>query len=475
MKNDSMKISLFEKCAYGCGDMASCLFWQTFSMFLLFFYTDIFGISAAAAGTMFLFVRFFDIINDPFIGSMADRTKSRFGKFRPWILYGMVPFGILGCLMFYTPDLATNAKLVYAYITYTTMMVIYSIVNIPYGALIGVISSDTAERTSLSAFRTVFAFVGGLIVQAYTSKLVNYFGLLKSVDGTVNEQFGYFAAMSIYAILAIILFTVTFLGTKERVQPIKEGNNSIASDIGDLIDNIPWILLTLVSILTCLYVAFRNGSIMYYFKYYVQDTTTQYMGFTLDALFMVVGSIFSIVGTMVLKPISSWLGKKNTYIASMTLGTVCSVAYYFLKPDQIIEMFVLQVICNFAVGPAMAMMWSMYADTADYSEYRKGRRATGLIYSSASSAQKMGWALGGTLTGYMLAYYGFEANTVLSPETQHGILVIFSFMPVIWSILAIFVLLFYKLDEKTVHFISKELENIKMNKIKEVEDKDFVV
>ncbi|MDD6211196.1 MAG: MFS transporter [Bacteroidales bacterium] len=473
MENNSMKVSFFEKCAYGCGDMASCLFWQTFSMFLLFFYTDVFGISAGAAGTMFLFVRIFDIINDPFIGSMADRTKSRFGKFRPWILYGMVPFGILGFLMFYTPELATSAKLVYAYVTYTTMMVIYSIVNIPYGALIGVITSDTTERTSLSAYRTVFAFVGGLIVQAYTKKMVDYFGLLKSVDGTtVNEQFGYSMAMGIYAVLAIILFTVTFLGTKERVKPIKEENNAISIDLKDLMKNVPWILLTLVSILTCLYVALRNGSILYYFKYYVQDTTTEFMGFTLDALFMVVGSIFSIVGTMSLKPISKWLGKKNTYIASMALGTICSVAYYFLTPDQIAAMFILQVICNFAVGPAMAMMWSMYADTADYSEYKTGRRATGLIYSSASSAQKMGWALGGSLTGYLLAYYGFEANTVLSPETQNGVLVIFSFMPVIWSILAIIVLFFYKLDEKTVHHISQELERMKLE---EVENKDFTL
>ena len=466
-----MKISIFEKSAYGFGDMASCLFWQTFSMFLLFFYTDIFGISAAAAATMFLIVRVFDVLNDPFIGMLADRTKSRYGRFRPWILYGMVPFGFVGFLMFLTPDWASSAKLVYAYITYTVMMILYSCVNIPYGALMGVITSDTNDRTSLSAFRAVFAFLGGGIVQLCTLPLVNYFGLLKSVDGvTVNEQFGYATAMGIYAVLAIAMFTVTVFGTKERVQPIVEVNNRLKDDIKDLFKNTPWILLTIVGILTCLFVALRNGSIMYYFKYYVRlEGSANLFGFKVGAdvlvsTFMFAGTLFSIFGTMALRPISAWLGKKNTYIASMALGTVSCVAYYFLSPHQITEMFVLQVICNFAVGPAMAMMWSMYADTADYSEYITGRRATGLIFSSASSGQKLGWAIGGALTGYLLAMYGFEANTVLSADTQQGILSLFCFMPIIWSVLAIVVLLFYNLDEKTVKHITEELERIKSEK-----------
>ena len=187
-------------------------------------------------------------------------------------------------------------------------------------------------------------------------------------------------------------------------------------------------------------------------------------GDVLVSLFMTIGSVFSIVGTIALRPISERLGKKNTYIASMGLGTISCVAYYFLSPHQITEMFVLQVICNFAVGPAMAMMWSMYADTADYSEYRTGRRATGLVFSSASSGQKLGWAIGGALTGYLLAMYGFEANTDLSVETQKGIQNLFCFMPIIWSLLAIVVLMFYKLDEKTLQEITTELENRKSQK-----------
>jgi GPH family glycoside/pentoside/hexuronide:cation symporter len=297
--------------------------------------------------------------------------------------------------------------------------------------------------------------------------------LLKSVDGTtVNEQFGYGTAIGIYAILAIIMFSITVFGTKERVQPAQEESNSLKSDMKDLFKNTPWILLTFVGILTCLYVAFRNGTIMYYFKYYVRfKGEANLFGFKIESeavlisAFMTIGSIFSILGTMALRPISTWLGKKNTYIASMALGSLSSIAYYFLSPDQITEMFIFQVISNFAVGPAMAMMWSMYADTADYSEYKTGRRATGLIFSSASSGQKMGWAIGGWLTGIMLAMYGFEANTVLSEEAQQGVLKIFCFMPVIWSMIAIVVLQFYKLDEKTVQHITEELERVKAEKI----------
>ena len=468
---DPMKISVFEKSAYGFGDMASCLFWQTFTMFLLFFYTDIFGISAKAAGTMFLIVRIIDICFDPFIGMFADRTKSRFGRFRSWILYGMVPFGVLGFLMFLSPDWATSAKLVYAYITYTAMMIVYSIVNIPYGALIGVITSDTADRTSLAAYRAIFAFLGGGVVQLFTLPLVKYFGLLKSVDGTtVNEQFGWATAMGIYAVLAIIMFSVTVFGTKERVQPIQEENTSLGRDVKDLFRNTPWILLTLVGILTCLFTTLRNGTIMYYFKYYVRmEGSANLFGFevgseVLVSTFMFAGTVFSIVGTMMLRPIAVWLGKKNTYIVSMALGTVSSVAYYFLSPHQITEMFVLQVVSNFAVGPAMAMMWSMYADTADYSEYKTGRRATGLIFSSASSGQKLGWAFGGWITGIMLAAYGFVANVEPSAETQSGIVYLFSFIPITASLLAIVVLFFYKLDEKTVHYITQELARIKDEK-----------
>jgi GPH family glycoside/pentoside/hexuronide:cation symporter len=465
------KISVIEKTAYGMGDLASNLFYQTFTLFLLYFYTDVFGISAAAAGTMFLVVRLLDTFYDPVVGIMADRTKSKYGKFRPWILYTVIPFGVIGFISFTTPDLATNAKLVYAYVTYTAMMFIYSTINVPYGALMAVITNNSLERTSLSAFRSISAFAGGLIVQGFTLKLVNHFGLLNAnSDGTANEQFGFSAAMGIYSVLAVVLFLTTFFVCKERVQPVSEEKSLLKNDLKDLFSNVPWLILTLVGVMTCLYVAIRNGSIIYYFKYYVNNAgTAELFGFqigseALVSTFMVVGTVCSILGTMLLKPMSALAGKKHVFMGSMAVGTVLSAAYYLLDKDQISLMFLFQALCNLAIGPAMAMMWSMYADTADYSEWKTGRRATGLIYSSANFAQKFGWSIGGSIAGYLLAYYGFVANAPATTETENGVRVLFALMPAIWSAIAVVALLFYKLDEKKVMEINEELAKLKSKK-----------
>jgi len=262
----------------------------------------------------------------------------------------------------------------------------------------------------------------------------------------------------------------TFLLCKERVKPVSDEKNSLKIDIKDLFSNVPWLILTLVGIMTCLYVAIRNGSIIYYFKYYVNNNgTANLFGFNIgaDALvstFMVVGTACGILGTIMLRPMAAWIGKKKVYIASMSLGTVLSITYYFLGKEQISLMFLFQALSNFAVGPAMAMMWSMYADTADYSEWKTGRRATGLIYSSANFAQKFGWSIGGAIAGYLLAYFGFVANAAVTPETEKGVRILFSFMPAIWSFIAVFVLFFYKLDEKKVIEINEELAELKNKK-----------
>jgi len=466
------KVTIWEKSAYGMGDLASNLFYQTFTMFLLYYYTDVFGISAAAAGTMFLVVRLLDTFYDPIVGILADRTNSKYGKFRPWILYTVIPFGVLGVLTFITPDLVTSSKLVYAYVTYTAMMFVYSTINVPYGALMAVMTSNSLERTSLSAFRSISAFLGGIIVQAFTLKLVHYFGLIKAnADGSANEQFGFSAAMGIYSVLAVILFLTTFLMCKERVKPILDKKSSLKKDLKDLFTNVPWMILTLVGIMTCLYVAIRNGSIIYYFKYYINNTgTADLFGFQIGAgalvsTFMIVGTVCSILGTVLLKPMAALIGKKRVYMVSMTLGSVLSVAYYFLDKNQITAMFTFQALCNFAVGPAMAMMWSMYADTTDFSELKTGRRATGLIFSSANFAQKLGWSIGGAIAGYLLAWFGFVANTPVTAQTENGVRVLFALMPAIWSAIAVVALFFYQLDEKKVIEINLKLADLKASKL----------
>jgi len=274
--------------------------------------------------------------------------------------------------------------------------------------------------------------------------------------------------MGIYSVLAVIMFAICFFNTRERITPVKEENNKLSDDFKDLITNVPWIILTFVGILTLIYASVRNGSLIYYLKYYVIDGASL-VGFEVSnvmlfTIFGFVGIGFTILGTMALKPVAAVIGKKNAYIWAMGLGSVFSVIYYFLNPAQIWTMLFLQAACNFVLGPAIAMMWSMYADVADAEEVRTGRRATGLIYSSTTMAQKFGWSISTFVMGLSLAAVGFEANTELGPEAVRGIKILFSWMPLLGSILAIVALMFYKLDEKTVAENSAKLAAMKEEK-----------
>jgi len=463
-----MRVSFWEKCAYGMGDMACNLFWMTFVYFGLFFYTDVFGIPAAIAGTMLFIVRIVDIIYDVFVGAMADRVKSKYGKFRPWILWFGIPFGVIGFLAFYTPDLAMSAKIVYAYITYTAMMLIYSSLNVPYGAMMAVMTSDSNERTSLSAYRAIFSQFGGLVVLLVSMNLVKY---LADNYGSGTEaqamQFGFSTVMGIYSVLAIIMFAICFFNTRERIAPVSEGNNKLTDDLKDLVKNVPWILLTFVAILTLIFVCVRNGAQIYYLKYYIVES--QLFGFKVDyaVLFTIFGFVstgVTILGTMLLKPVAAIFGKRNTYIGTMGLASVFCAVFYFIPADQIWTMLICQAAVNLFIGPSMAITWSMYADVADDSEVKTGRRATGLIYSSATMAQKFGWSIAAFVSGLFLAAFGFVANEELGPEALGGIKFLFSWAPLIGTVLAIVTLLFYKLDEKTVAENTAKLEAMKAEK-----------
>ncbi len=448
MSSEMERLTVKEKIGYGLGDTASNLFFQTFMLFLLYFYTDIFGIPAAVAGTMFLITRIWDTVNDPIMGVIADRTNTKWGKFRPWILWMVLPFGIIGVLTFTTPNLGMTGKIVYAYITYTLMGMVYTAINIPYSALMGVITPNSIERTSLSSYRFIGAFVGGLIVQGLTIHLIEIFG-------RGNDARGYQLTIGLFAALAVIMFLITFFTTKERVQPDAKQKTSIAKDLKDLANNGPWIVLFFLGIFTLTFVSIRNGSIMYYFKYYVGNTA-------LAAAFMVSGTVATIVGVILTKPLAKIFGKRILYMACMALASVFIVLFYFPGKDDIVLMFILQIIICFVLGPTSPLVWAMYADSADYSEWRTGRRATGLVFSAATFAQKFGWTVGGTLAGWMLAYFGFVANVEQTPGTLTGIRLMMSFIPAVVSFAgAIFVLL-YKLDEKTMNTIETELAQRKI-------------
>ncbi len=692
--------------------------------FLLFFYTDVFGIPAAVAGTLFLISRIWDGINDPIMGMIADRTNTRWGKFRPYLLWMMLPLAIIGVIMFTTPDLSVKGKIIYAYITYNLMMMAYTAINIPYSAMLGVLSPDTQQRTSASTYRFVLAFVGALVVQSATLPLVYSIGrvdqgitladhtlriqevnnrtariivqaddginqttneFLINIDrkgeqspivktplndrvfeqgfkisetnisavfndpdgdkltyevrnknddvveayltdsiltlaekgigvseitltardghyGQTNDLFtvyvnaagnhapvlasaiadtlfdlgtpertinlsgrfsdqdgdqlkyevqaengtavsakvsdamltfqlnkvgiskfiltasdnkggeardiflvkcssgkndppavaiplqnvklaagfkeysldiggtfqdpdgdpltysirkvdvakGFQFTLIIYGLLACILFYFTFRMTKERVQPPVDQKTSMKNDLKDLVHNRPWMVLLVMGIFTLGYIIIRSGTIMYYFKYYIENEL-------LASLFMVSGTAAVIAGVACTDFLARILGKKKLYLIVMGLSTILTMLFYFIPREQIVLVFTVNIILQFIMAPQAPLLWAMYADTADYSEWKNGRRATGLIFSAATFAQKFGMALGGGLAGWLLAMFGFQANVQQTPETLNGICLMMSFIPAVGTIIATVFAFFYELDDKTMKKIEKDL------------------
>jgi GPH family glycoside/pentoside/hexuronide:cation symporter len=457
VQNAIVKLSIKEKIGYSFGDTASNLFFQVFILFLPIFYTDVFGLPAAAMGTMFLVTRIWDAINDPIMGMIADRTNTRWGKFRPYLVWLALPYGVLGVLMFTTPDFGVTGKLIYAYITYTFMMMIYTAINVPYSALMGVITSNSLERTGLSSYRFVGAFIGGIIIQASTMSLVKYFG-----NG--NEATGWQWAMSCLSALAVVLFLLTFFSTKERVHPPKEQKSNFKQDLKDLFSNKPWLLIAGATVFQLTFIVMRNSSIPYYFKYYVLDQqlnlfgniiNLSYEGFT--SSFLLVGSAAMITGVILTKWFSKILDKKNTYAGFLAGSAILSGLFYFVQPHNVILIYTFNIVISFLLGPVAVLQWAIYTDTADYAEWKFKRRATALIMAASLFALKLGVTFGGAIVGWVLAYYGFTANQPQTPETLGGIVLLISVFPAIAGIVGGALMVIYPLTNKMMITIEEEL------------------
>lgn len=454
-------IKLTEKIGYGFGDMASSMFWKLFGAYLMIFYTDVFGLPAAVVGTMFLITRIWDSAFDPIVGVVADRTHSRWGKFRPYLLWLAVPFGIIGVLTFVTPDWSPIGKLVYAYVTYSLMMMIYSVINVPYASLLGVMSPNPKERNTLSTYRMTFAYIGSFIALLLFMPLVNFFsGNSKDLG---DQQTGWTMAVVVIAILCIILFFGCFAWTKERVKPIKEAQNPLKEDLKDLFKNKPWWILLGAGVAALVFNSIRDGATVYYFKYFVVEedyATVSFFGmsFVLSGLYLALGQAANIIGVIAAAPVSNRIGKRNTYMWAMIIATVLSVIFYWFDKEDLIWMFVFQALISICAGSIFPLLWSMYADCADYSELKTGNRATGLIFSSSSMSQKFGWAIGTAITGWLLGFFGFQANAVQSEEAISGIKMFLSFLPAVGTILSVVFISMYPLTEKKMKDITTELE-----------------
>lgn len=455
-------IKLTEKIGYGFGDMASSMFWKLFGAYLMIFYTDVFGLPAAVVGTMFLITRIWDSAFDPIVGVVADRTHSRWGKFRPYLLWLAVPFGIIGILTFVTPDWSPTGKLIYAYVTYSLMMMIYSAINVPYASLLGVMSPNPKERNTLSTYRMTFAYIGSFIALLLFMPLVNFFsGNSKEL---ADQQTGWTMAVVVIAILCIVLFFGCFAWTKERVRPIKETQNPLKEDLKDLFKNKPWWILLGAGVAALVFNSIRDGATVYYFKYFVVEenyATVSFFGmsFVLSGLYLALGQAANIIGVIAAAPVSNRIGKRNTYMWAMIIATVLSVIFYWFDKEDLIWMFVFQALISVCAGSIFPLLWSMYADCADYSELKTGNRATGLIFSSSSMSQKFGWAIGTAVTGWLLGFFGFQANAVQSEEAISGIKMFLSFLPAIGTILSVVFISMYLLTENKMKDITTELEH----------------
>jgi len=448
------KIKFREKVGYGFGDFASSMFWKVFSIYLAIFYTDVFGISAAAVGTMLLVTRIWDTANDPIMGIICDRTNTKWGKFRPFLLWIAVPFGIIGVLLFTTPDLGNTGKLIYAYITYTLMMMVYTAINVPYVSLLGVMTSDSGQRTAFASYRMVFAFGGSFLVVAIYQPLVDYFNRSFTIES--SYQF----TMLIVGVLAVIFFLLTFSLVRERIKPPKDQENNLKEDFRNLLSNAPWFILLASGVATLLFNSIRDGVSLYYFKYYILDDTAMMisaMTFTYSTVYLFLGQAANMLGVMLAKTVSNFLGKRRTFMYAMFLAAMFSFIFAFCDRENLVMIYLLQALISFCAGIIFPLLWTMYADTADYSQWKTGRRATGLVFSASSMSQKLGWTIGGSISLWLLSYYGFKPNVEQAPETIQGIKNMMSIVPGIFALLSGLIMLFYKLNDKKMKVIMADL------------------
>ena len=437
-------LSIKEKIAYGLGDTASNIIFQTVMMFLLIFYTDVVGIPPEVVGTLFLAVRLIDAVTDPLMGSFADRTQTRWGQFRPYLLWFALPFGAISILTFVTPDFSLSGKIIYASITYILLMLAYTAINIPYSALGGVLTNNPQERVSVQSYRFVFGMLGGLIVAALTLPLVEWFG-----NG--DKALGYKLTMTAMSIFGVILFLLCFAGTKERIHQPRSKQSSYKEDLQLLWKNDQWRILCFVGVFLLTGQVLRATLAIYYVKYYL--SAEQYI-----TAFMTIGMIGSILGCALAQQLAKRVCKIKAYITLQLIAASICVVSYWVTSQQIILAFTLFFFWNFFLQMATPLLWSKMVDTIDYGHWKTGVRMNGTIFSAIVFFIKLGVALGGASAGWLLAYYGYQADIEQSSDTKHGILISFTIFPAFGSLLVAWVMRWYILDDKTIAKIHQELK-----------------
>lgn len=524
----TQKLKITEKLGYALGDGAANIAWRGVSTFLFIFYTDVFGLHPAAVGLLMLVARFSDGISDVLMGVIGDRTKSKYGKFRPWILWTAIPLGVILSLLFTSPNLSPVGKIVYAYATYIIFTLVYTANNIPYGALMAVMTGDDKERTSLGAYRMVGAFAGGMLVQGALLFLVAFFGNInpeiqvdtldanryevhvsttqdvenvkiatedgiamfswinaeeKAGDPTatqgkafsmiggkeytflvegeenlsaesisiIDQKQGYSNSIYVLSVVLIIAMFITFYSTKERVLPPKTQKTNLSKDFKDLIANKPWLILLGIGLLFVIYNSIKQGIVVIYFSHFIHNQL-------LAASYMVALMVASIGGAMVTTFLSNKWGKRNLFIIALVFSGAVNALLIFCGPNDIISIFSIGIISEFAAAIFPTLFFAMLGDVADFSEYKNGRRATGLIYSAGSFSTKFGGGLAGAIIGFVLAAYNYNGQDAVAIEGAiPGIKMLMSWIPAVIAFIAAVFMLMYPLTQTKMDEITTEL------------------
>lgn len=470
-------IGFGEKVGYALGDAASNFYWKTFEFFIIFFYTDVFGISAGAVGTMMLVTRVMDAVADPIMGTLADRTKTRWGHFRPYVLWFALPLALAGVITFTTPNLGSGGKLVYAYATYCLLMLLYTAVNIPYSALLGVMTPNSKERTSLASFRFVGAFSVAVLVQYCTPSLAQWFGMSASLRAQhaflahpiewmrwfFSKDFlklpsdpirGWQMTMVVYGILAVILLVLCFMITRERVTPPANQDPNFKRDMRDMFGSRSFVVILGVAIIMITSFVLKGSVSAYYFKYYVHRVD-------LLGPFLVSNALAFLAAVVIAPLLAKRFDKKFLFMAAIGVGGMIIGGFWFAKPTDIGLMFVLQILSSFVIGFNSPLLWAMFADTADDAEWRLGRRNTGLVFASAIFGTKVGLAIGAWVTGGILTLFGYVANIDQSATSLLGIRLSMSVFPAAMLVVAALMMKAYPLDDKLMVQIEKDLKDRK--------------
>lgn len=448
--SDSTRLSFKEKVGYGLGDMASNFYMGFFGLFLLYYYTDVFGISPAAAATMLLVTKVVDAISDPAMGLIADRTESRWGKYRPYLLWVAVPYALLGYLLFLGPELSDIGKLIYAYVTYTLVMLAYTAINVPYSALLAVISPVAEERTKATQFRFVFASLGTLCVGAFATPLVSWLG------GGDDVQ-GFRLTIVLFAVLSVLIFWITFATTRERIRP-KRHQSSVGEDISTLLKNSSWIILVVTGILVVVGLVARFASIVFYLKYYLKDSgQIAFLIFDRTALLTSCGLIGQLIGALMTPMLAARFEKHHLVIGMNLLHAVLLGLCFVIPPDQYALIVVVHSLGILTFGVIITLLFSMYTDCAEYGEWRTGKNTAGLTVSASMFSLKFGSAVGGALPGFMLAWFGFVANEVQTESAITGIRLMFNVLPAIFFLAGGLMMFFYRIDRSTLARVETEL------------------